>query len=295
MSSPARKAGPMAALVDGKNKNTVYNFPVSGLYSMDTSRGLKNKVIIITGGCGDIGGATAMKLAELSAKVVLFDLLDPEAGQLRMKELGAATYMRVDQSVTEELRGGIADVCQQFGRVDVAIGNAGVGPGGNLLDLEDSDWEHVLRVNLIGCAQFAQAAIRHMVNQEPDPVTNIRGKVLFTSSWVGDFPSPGAIPYCVSKAGLNHLVRLAAQEFAAQRILVNSVAPGILNAGLTKKAAFQRDAKLRQKYLDYIPLGEFGTAEQVADAFVFLSSSESDYMTGQVLTVDGGCTITKRE
>lgn len=262
---------------------------------MDNSRGLKNKVAVITGGCGDIGGATARRLAELGAAVVLFDILDAEAGHARMKDLCATAYMRVDQSKSEELRQGIADVCQQFGRVDIAIGNAGVGPGGDLLDLEDSDWNDVLTVNLIGCAQFAQAAIRHMVSQPPDPISNIRGRVLFTSSWVGDFPSPGAIPYCVSKAGLNHLVRLTAQEFASQRILVNAVAPGILNAGLTKKAAFQRDAKLRQKYLDYIPLGEFGTAEQVADAFVFLSSSESDYMTGQILTVDGGCTITKRE
>ncbi len=252
-------------------------------------------MVVITGGCGDIGGVTARKLAELGAKVVLFDLLDAETGGLRMNQLHAAAYMRVDQARTDEIRGGVAEVVEQFGRIDVAIGNAGVGPGGTLLELEDSDWENVLRVNLIGCTQLAQAAIRHMGSQEPDPTTNIRGKVLFTSSWVGDFPSPGAIPYCVSKAGLNHFVRLAAQEFAGKRILVNAVAPGILNAGLTKKAAFQRDAKLRQKYLDYIPLGEFGTAEQVADAFVFLSSSESDYMTGQILTVDGGCSITKRE
>jgi 3-oxoacyl-[acyl-carrier protein] reductase len=262
---------------------------------MDNSRGLKQKVIIITGGCGDIGGATAVKLAELGAQVVLFDILDAEEGHARVKQLGASAYIQVDQSETEELRRGVAEVGKQFGRVDVAIGNAGIGPGGNLLDLEDSDWENVLRVNLIGCAQFAQAVVRHMVTQEPDSVSNIRGKVLFTSSWVGDFPSPGAIPYCVSKAGLNHLVRLVAQEFATKGILVNAVAPGILNAGLTKKAAFQRDSKLRQKYLDYIPLGQFGTAEQVADAFVFLSSSESNYMTGQILTVDGGCTITKRE
>lgn len=262
---------------------------------MDTSRGLTDKVVVITGGCGDIGGATALKLAELGARVVLFDLLDPNTGRDRMKELRAEAYMRVDQSSTEELQRGIADVCDSLGRIDVAIGNAGVGPGGNLLDLKDSDWDAVLKVNLIGCTQLAQAAIRHMLAQEPDPSTNIRGKILFTSSWVGSFPSPGAIPYCVSKAGLNHFVRLTAQEFAGKRILVNAIAPGILNAGLTKKAAFQRDSRLRQKYLDYIPLGEFGTAEQVADAFVFLSSSESNYMTGQILTVDGGCTLTKRE
>jgi len=261
---------------------------------MDVSRGLKDKIIVITGGCGDIGGATASKLAKLGAKVILFDILPPDAGHARMKELSSASYKKVDQSSTPQLRQGIADVCQEFGRIDVVIGNAGVGPGGNLLDLKDSDWEEVLRVNLIGCTQLAQAAVRNMVAQEPDS-GNIRGKVMFTSSWVGDFPSPGAIPYCVSKAGLNHFVRLVAQEFAGRRILVNAVAPGILNAGLTKKAAFQRDARLRQKYLDYIPLGEFGTAEQVADAFVFLASAESNYMTGQILTVDGGCTITKRE
>jgi NAD(P)-dependent dehydrogenase (short-subunit alcohol dehydrogenase family) len=262
---------------------------------MKDSRQLNNKVIAITGGCGDIGGATARKLSDLGATVVLLDLLDPKAGQSRMRELRASGYMKVDQSKTDEIRGGIADIARQFGKLDVVIGNAGVGPGGNLLDLTDADWEGVLRVNLIGCAQLAQAAVRQMLSQKPDKATKIRGKVLFTSSWVGDFPSPGAIPYCVSKAGLNHLVRLMAQEFAAKGILANAVAPGILNAGLTKKAAFQRDPKLRKKYLDYIPMGEFGTADQVADAFVFLCSGESNYMTGQILVVDGGCTITRRE
>src|SRR5215469_8988497 len=156
---------------------------------MDNFRGLKDKVVVITGGCGDIGAATALKLAELGAKVVLFDIVDKELGHDRMTQLHAAAYMRVDQSSTEELRCGVADVVMKFGRIDVAIGNAGVGPGGNLFDLEDSDWEGVLRVNLIGCTQLAQAAIRQMASQEPDAARNIRGKVLFTSSWVGDFPS----------------------------------------------------------------------------------------------------------
>jgi 3-oxoacyl-[acyl-carrier protein] reductase len=260
---------------------------------MDNSRGLKDKVVIITGGCGDIGGESARKLAALGAKCVIFDILDDSTGWDRTRELGAAAYKRVDQSMTEHMRRAVSEVATEFGHIDVAIGNAGVGPGGYLLDLTDEDWEGVLRVNLIGCAQLAQAAIRQMLTQ-PEDKWGVRGKVLFTSSWVGDFPSPGAIPYCVSKAGLNHFVRLAAQEYAPKHILVNAVAPGILNAGLTKKAAFQRDPELRAKYLGYIPVGEFGTAEQIADAFVFLSSAESNYMTGQILTVDGGCTITKR-
>jgi 3-oxoacyl-[acyl-carrier protein] reductase len=261
---------------------------------MNDMRGLTGKIVAITGGCGDIGAATASKLSALGAKVVLLDLLAPEAGEARMRELRASAYFKVDQSKTDEIRRGIADIAKQFGRLDVVIGNAGIGPGGNLLDLTDSDWEEVLKVNLIGCAQLAQAAVLQMLSQKPDKATRIRGKVLFTSSWVGDFASPGAIPYCVSKAGLNHLVRLMAQEFAPKGILANALAPGILNAGLTKKVAFHSNPKLRKKFLSYIPLGEFGTAEQVADAFVFLCSPESNYMTGQILVVDGGCTLTKR-
>ena len=261
---------------------------------LNDSRGLQKKVIVITGGCGDIGSATGAKLASLGATVVLFDLMGRKAGKTRMQEVGATEYLRVDQAKTEQLEWGISEVTKRFGKLDIVIGNAGIGPGGNLLELTDEDWERVLRVNLIGCAQLAQIAIRSMLSRAVDRM-GIRGKVLFTSSWVGSFPSPGAIPYCVSKAGIDHLVRLTAQEFAAKGILVNAVAPGILNAGLTRKAAFQRDPKLRRKYLGYIPLGKFGTAEQVADAFVFLCSSESNYMTGQILVVDGGCSLTKRE
>jgi NAD(P)-dependent dehydrogenase (short-subunit alcohol dehydrogenase family) len=129
-----------------------------------------------------------------------------------------------------------------------------------------------------------------MLNQEPD-AQGIRGRVLFTSSWVGTYPSPGSDPYCVSKAGLNHMVRLIAQTHASQGIRANAVSPGILDAGLTKKAALQRDASLRQKFQSYIPVKEFGTSEQVADAFVYLCSPESNYVTGHILFVDGGCSV----
>lgn len=260
---------------------------------MDISRGLRDKVIVITGGCGDIGGATAQKLADLGARTILFDLLDEQAGAARARELAAAAYRRVDQGNTKELQNAISEAAKEFQRLDVVIGNAGVGPGGSVLEVTEQDWLDVLRVNLIGCAMLAQAAIRQMLAQTPD-ANGIRGKILFTSSWVGTHPSPGADPYCVSKAGLDHLTRLIAQAHACQGVLANAVAPGILDAGLTKKAAFQRDATLRKKYQSYIPVGEFGTAEQVADAFVYLCSAESNYMTGHILFVDGGCAVSKR-
>jgi NAD(P)-dependent dehydrogenase (short-subunit alcohol dehydrogenase family) len=207
--------------------------------------------------------------------------------------LGAAAYRKVDQGNAEQVQDAVAAVAKEFHRLDAVIGNAGVGPGGSVVDLTEQDWLEVLRVNLIGCAMLAKAGLKAMLAQELD-ADGIRGKILFTSSWVGDFPSPGADAYCVSKAGVNHMTRLIAQKHAPDRILANAVAPGILDAGLTKKAAFQRDAELRAKFQSYIPLGEFGTAEQVADAFVFLCSRESNYMTGHILVVDGGCTLTKR-
>jgi NAD(P)-dependent dehydrogenase (short-subunit alcohol dehydrogenase family) len=264
-----------------------------GESALENSRGLSGKVIMITGGCGDIGSETAARLSSFGARVILFDLLSENDGRTRARQLGAVAYKRVDQGNAEELQRAMAEVIQEFHRLDTVIGNAAVGSGGRLLDLTAPQWEDALRVNLIGCAMLAQFAVKQMLTQTPDSA-EIRGKVLFTSSWVGSFPSPGAMQYCVSKAGLNHLVRLSAQEYAARGIRVNAVAPGILDAGLTRKA-FVGDPTLRSKFLASVPVGEFGTAGQVADAFVFLCSRESNYMTGQIMFVDGGCSLTKKD
>jgi len=259
----------------------------------DNSRGLNEKVIIITGGCGDIGGETTAKLSSFGARVILFDLLAEDEGAERTHRLGGVAYKKVDQGDSEQLQRAIEEVTRQFRRLDIVIGNAAVGSGGGLLDLTARQWQDALRVNLVGCAMLAQFAVRKMIEQSPDSA-GIRGKILFTSSWVGSFPSPGAIQYCVSKAGLDHLVRLSAQEYAAKGIRVNAVAPGILDAGLTRKA-FEGDPTLRPRFLASVPIGEFGTADQIANAFVFLCSRESNYMTGQILFVDGGCSLTKRD
>jgi NAD(P)-dependent dehydrogenase (short-subunit alcohol dehydrogenase family) len=256
---------------------------------MDASRGLKDRVIVVTGGCGDIGGATTQKLAALGARVVLFDILPADEGRPRARELGAVDYQRVDQGDDAEVEAGLAGTARHFGRLDVVIGNAALGSRGGIADLTAADWERSFRVNVLGCALLGKAAVRHMREQEPD-ADGIRGKLLFTSSWVGSFPRPGAIDYCVSKAAVNHLVRQVAQEQAAHGIRVNAVAPGILDAGLTRQA-FQKEPALREPFLRLIPVGAFGTAEQIADAFVFLCSRESNYITGHVLVVDGGCSL----
>jgi len=259
----------------------------------ENSRGLHGKVVVVTGGCGDIGGEITKKLTGFGARVILFDLLPESSGEVRTRELGGIAYQRVDQGSGDQLQTAIAQVAKDFARLDIVIGNAAMGSGGGLLDVTADEWAEALRVNLIGCAMLAQSAVRRMLDQAPDPA-GIRGKVLFTSSWVGSHASPGAVQYCVSKAGLDHLVRLVAQEYAAKGIRVNAVAPGILDAGLTRKA-FECNPTLRPQFLASVPVGEFGTPEQIADAFVFLCSRESDYMTGQILFVDGGCALSKKD
>ncbi len=258
------------------------------------SCGLSNKVIILTGSCGDIGSATTQKLAALGAQVIGFDLLEEDAGKKHIQQFGGIGYRRIDQGNAQELQQSIPEVAKEFGRLDLVIGNAAVGSVSHgLLDCSAEDWESLLRVNLIGCAMLAQSAVKQMLDQTPD-ADGIRGRILFTSSWVGTSPFPGCVDYCSSKAALDHLIRLIAQEFASRGIRANAVAPGILDAGLSR-VAMEQKPELRETMCATIPVGSFGTAEQVADALAFLCSRQSNYMTGHILFVDGGCTLTKRE
>src|SRR5271157_2277319 len=117
---------------------------------MSDSRGIEDKVVVITGGCGDIGGATAQKLSALGAKVIIFDLLDESAGLVRTYELGGIAYKKVDQGDGAQVEQAIDEVALGFKRLDIAIGNAGIGPGGGVLEATESDWLAVMRVNLIG-------------------------------------------------------------------------------------------------------------------------------------------------
>jgi NAD(P)-dependent dehydrogenase (short-subunit alcohol dehydrogenase family) len=253
---------------------------------------LDGKIVIITGGCGDIGSATMKELSQSGAHVVVFDLLKPDVGLRRVELLGGAGYYCVDQEVPQQIMDGVAQVSRKFGRLDAVIGNAARGSVTGLLETSVDDWEATLRVNVIGCAILAQAAIRQMLQQVPD-ADDIRGRVLFTSSWVGKYPFPGSIDYCVSKAALDHLVRLIAQEFADQGIRANAVSPGILDAGLARRA-IERNPNLEAPMRASIPLGKLGTPDQIANAFAYLCSRQSSYVTGHILFVDGGCSLVKR-
>jgi NAD(P)-dependent dehydrogenase (short-subunit alcohol dehydrogenase family) len=178
----------------------------------------------------------------------------------------------------------IATIVERYGRLDVAISNAGVGRGIPFLDLTSEQWSHHIDSNLTGCFHVGQAAARQMVAQGGP------GVILFTGSWVQEIPWPEIAAYCVSKGGLLMLMRCMARELAPYRIRVNTVAPGIVKAGLAGWQ-YEHEPQYRARVGHVIPLGEMETPQQVARAFVYLCSSAADYMTGSSLLIDGGCSL----
>ncbi len=255
---------------------------------------LDDHVIAITGGCGDIGKATAGRLSAEGAKVVLLDLIDQAKGKAVAQAFGAsAAYFRTDVTDRRAVDRSLASAASLHGRLDAVISNAGMVANQPFLEIDGEKWAKTLAVNLTGCFHVAQSAARIMVTQEPGR-DGVRGKILFTGSWVQDMPFPEGTSYIVSKAGVKALARNMAQELAGKGIRVNVVAPGIVMAGLSKQV-YETNPEFGPRATAAIPLGEFGTAEQVAEAFAFLCGPQSNYMTGSVLLIDGGASLVKRQ
>jgi NAD(P)-dependent dehydrogenase (short-subunit alcohol dehydrogenase family) len=193
-----------------------------------------------------------------------------------------------------------ADVLARHPRIDVAIGNAALVYNEPFLELDPKHWQETLDLNLTGQFHVGHAAGRIMVKQEaiiagsPGCQRGIRGKILFNGSWVGEMPWAEGCSYAVAKAGLRVMVKAMANELAERGVRVNVMAPGIVMAGLSK-ICYETDPKFGPRTQSVIPLREFGTVEQCADAFLFLASGESDYITGATLLVDGGASIPRRD
>jgi NAD(P)-dependent dehydrogenase (short-subunit alcohol dehydrogenase family) len=255
---------------------------------------LNNHVIAITGGCGDIGRATAARISAEGAHVVLLDLLAEAAGKKIAQTFGAeAMYFRADVTDRPAVEEALNGVVSKLGRLNAVISNAGMVLNQPFLEIDPDKWARTLAVNLTGCFHVAQAAARIMVKQDAE-ADGIRGKIVFTGSWVQDMPFPEGTSYIVSKAGVKALARNMAQELAGKGIRVNVVAPGIVMAGLSKRV-YETNPEFGPRATAAIPLGEFGTAEQVAEAFAFMCGPQSNYMTGSVLLVDGGASLVKRQ
>jgi len=249
---------------------------------------LQGQAILITGGLGAIGKVVVTKLLAHAARVAVNDVLPEEAAEKWMKAAGFASercvYVQADVTTAPGAQALVERTVQSFGRLDAALCHAGMTHSAPILDYGEEDWDRIMRVNLKSAFLVAQAAARAMLAR------GTQGKIIFTSSWVQDTPWPDITPYNVSKSGMKMLMRGMARELAGKGIRVNSIAPGIVAVGMAKRQ-WDTEPDYRRRAEKAIPLGYMQPPESVAEAFLFLCSHASDYMTGATLVVDGGCSL----
>ena len=244
---------------------------------------LDDKIAIVTGGGSGIGQSIALGLAREGCDVALcgrrLEPLQETVG--RIGALGRrALALSVDVSRGEAVQGFVDEVVKTFGRVDILVNNAGVTRDNLLIRMTEEQWDEVLTTNLKGAFLFGKAAARPMMKQRG-------GSIVQISSIIGLIGNAGQCNYAASKAGLIALTQSMAKELASRNIRVNAVAPGFIVSQMTNALP----EALRTKMLGEIPLGRFGTGEDIANAVVFLASEDASYVTGQVLSVNGGMTM----
>jgi 3-oxoacyl-[acyl-carrier protein] reductase len=238
------------------------------------------RVAVVTGGARGIGRAMTRALAAAGAKVVVSG-----RNQAALEEAcaevvaagGEALAVPADVAVEAEADHLVARTLETFGKAEILINNAGVTKDGLLLRMSDKDWDEVLDTNLKGAFHCTRAFARPMVRQRWGRIVNI-------TSVIGLTGNAGQVNYAASKAGLIGLTKAVAKELASRHITVNAVAPGFIDTAMTEALG----EKAREGLMARIPLGRLGKPEDVAHAVLFLCSEEAGYVTGQVLTVDGG-------
>lgn len=249
-------------------------------------RKLEGKVAIVTGGAGGIGLATARRMLEEGARVLLVDR-SPEALKAAARELGEqAAWTAADVSSPEDTSRYVQEAVTRFGGVDVVFANAGIeGVVKPLIETSVEDFDRVLAVNVRG----AWLTIKHSV---PELVKRGGGSIIITSSVAGVVGSPGLSPYVTSKHAVMGLVKCAAVELAPLNIRVNSVNPGPIENRMMRSIEEQANpgdpGAVKGGFLSKIPLGRYGTNEEIASVAVFLASADSAYCTGTSILADGG-------
>lgn len=245
---------------------------------------LSGKNALVTGAAKGIGKAIALKLADEGANVIINYASSDQAAQELVAIIEAkgvkAVAIKGDVSNAEQAEALVDQAILQFGSVDILINNAGITKDNLLLRMKEEDWDRVMEVNLKGTFLMTKLVGKTMLKKR-------FGKIVNITSIVGLMGNAGQANYAASKAGVIGFTKSVAKEFASRGINVNAVAPGFIKSDMTDSL----NEEVVKNYLQNIPLGSLGEPEDVANAVVFLCSEESRYMTGQILSVDGGLYI----
>jgi 3-oxoacyl-[acyl-carrier protein] reductase len=242
---------------------------------------LIGQVALVTGGSRGIGRACCVTLAQRGAKVAINYAGNEEAAAETARLVAAAgaesKLLRFDVADAAAGAKAIEEIVASWGRIDILVNNAGIAIDGLLLRLKEEDLERLLAVNVKGAILLSKAVAKPMMKQRQGAIVNL-------SSVVGEMGNAGQSVYAATKAALFGFTKSLARELASRNIRVNAVAPGFIDTDMTQ--AIPEAA--RQKMLEMIPAARLGTAEDVANAVVFLVSKESAYVTGEILRVNGG-------
>jgi 3-oxoacyl-[acyl-carrier protein] reductase len=244
--------------------------------------GLSGKVALITGSARGIGKAIAQELANHGANIVINDILAKNEIDKTLEEIkkngNIAVGIKADITVFDEVSEMVKEIINKFGKIDILVNNAGITRDSLLIRMKEEDWDAVIRINLKGTFNCSKSVAKYMMRQKStDKIVNI-------SSVIGLIGNIGQVNYAASKAGVIGLTKSMAKELASRNINVNAVAPGFIETDMTKKLT----EKVRQDLQQHIPLNRLGTVKDIAHVVYFLVSDSANYITGQVINVDGG-------
>lgn len=240
----------------------------------------KDKVILITGGAAGIGKSTAKAFADLGGAIVIWDL-NVEAGKEFLSELKEddvpSLFRKVDVTNFEEVGEGIQEIIDNYGKIDVLINNAGITMDKTLKKMDPETWQKVIDVNLTGVFNCTRQAVNHMLEAGS-------GVILNASSVVGLYGNFGQTNYVATKSGVIGMTKTWARELGSKGIRVNAVAPGFIATEMVQKMP----ENVIEHMVSKTPLGRMGKPEDIANAYTFLASDKAAFITGTVISVDGG-------
>ncbi|MFC1724271.1 3-oxoacyl-[acyl-carrier-protein] reductase [candidate division KSB1 bacterium] len=244
------------------------------------SHHLTDNVALVTGGGRGIGRAIALNLAQDGADIALFDLDENGLNETKplIEKIGRKVLtVKGNVSKLEDAENAVKKVLDELGKIDILVNNAGITRDTLVMRMSEEDWDLVINVNLKGTFNFSKSVIRHMLKQR-------KGKIINVASVVGLVGNAGQANYSASKAGVIGLTKSLAREVASRNICVNAVAPGYIETEMTNKLP----EEVKDAFMSMTLLKRFGQPEDVARLVNFLASPDSDYITGQVINVDGG-------